>query len=90
MLEEDGTRGVLVISPALYWWDRYQWDDLHMLIAGFGEEAGLEVLDPPRQGDPEPLRFPGDNLHYTPEGADWLAGHIAGHISREGSPTPAP
>ncbi|MFT5681502.1 MAG: hypothetical protein ACI8RZ_002408 [Myxococcota bacterium] len=73
----DGGEAVLVISPALYWWHRYQWDDLHRSVAEAGADAGFAVLDPPREGRPDALRFAGDNLHYTPAGSDWLAGEIA-------------
>lgn len=79
-LEADGVPGVLVISPALYWWHRYQWDDVHAQVREMGEGAGFVVVDPIegwRGDDPRPMRFDGDNLHYTAEGATRLAEVIA-------------
>lgn len=79
-LREDGAVPVLVISPALYWWHRYQWDEVHAFVRAQAEAAGFVVLDPLddwRGKDPTPYRYGGDNLHYTPEGVellvDWLA-----------------
>ena len=80
MVRQDGAEAVLVISPALYWWHHYQWEDLHTAVAEAGRAAGFSVLDPPREGKPDRLRYAGDNLHYTPEGANWLAGAIADHL----------
>jgi lysophospholipase L1-like esterase len=79
-IRADGAEPVLVISPALYWWHRYQWGDLHRFIAQSGADAGFSVLDPPREGEPDDLRFPGDNLHYTPAGAEWIAARIAAFL----------
>ena len=75
-LDADGVRGLVVISPALYWWHRYQWWGPHEVVTQAAEAAGLEVLDPMRQWegqDHEELRFAGDNLHYTPAGMERLA-----------------
>ncbi len=75
-LEKDDVDGILVISPALYWWHRYQWDEAHAIVRAAGEVGGFTVVDPLEQwrdGDPEALRFPGDNLHYTPLGIETLA-----------------
>ncbi|MCB9745002.1 MAG: hypothetical protein H6740_20590 [Alphaproteobacteria bacterium] len=75
-LEADGVQGVLLISPALYWWHDYKWGELHALAREAGEAAGFVVLDPITAWageDPTALRFPGDNLHYTPEGVARLA-----------------
>ncbi|MCB9795263.1 MAG: hypothetical protein H6741_21380 [Alphaproteobacteria bacterium] len=83
-LEADGAQGVLLISPALYWWHDYKWGALHQLAREAGEQAGFVVLDPIeawRGGDPEPLRFPGDNLHYTPEGIERLRAFTAPHLA---------
>ncbi|MEL6343046.1 MAG: SGNH/GDSL hydrolase family protein [Myxococcota bacterium] len=85
-IQADGARPVLVISPALYWWHRYQWDEIHDAVRAVAEDAGFEVIDPLevwRGGDPAPYRFPGDNLHYTPYGAEQLAEIIAQRL-REG------
>jgi lysophospholipase L1-like esterase len=82
-LAADGVPGVLVVSPALYWWHRYQWDDVHADVRAMAEGAGFEVVDPIeawRGGDPAPLRFGGDNLHYTPEGARRIAAVIAPRV----------
>jgi len=83
-IRADGAEAVLVISPALYWWHRYQWDEIHELVREAGEDGGFEVIDPLREAwtgtDPTPLRFPGDNVHYTPEGIRALASVMAAKL----------
>jgi hypothetical protein len=84
----DGARPVLVISPALYWWHRYQWDEVHSRIGETGRYAGFQVIDPLeawRDADPSEFRFTGDNLHYTAHGTRQLAAIIAESLSK---PTP--
>lgn len=79
-LRADGVRPILVISPGLYWWHRYPWAGVHAAVRDRGEAAGFSVLDPLpawAEDDPEPFRFPGDNLHYTAYGAERLAAEVA-------------
>lgn len=88
VLAEDGTPGVLVVSPGLYWWHRYPWDAVHELARSAGEAAGLLVLDPLpdwRGGSPEGWRFEGDNLHYNARGSSAFAGWLAGELRDSGS-----
>lgn len=93
-IRQDGARPILVLSPALYWWHRYQWDEVHDAVRAAGQAAGFQVVEPLerwRGGDPEPLRFPGDNLHYTAEGNRRLARIIAQELGPASTaPTSAP
>lgn len=85
-LDADGVSGTVVISPALYWWHRYQWGGAHERVRRAAEAAGLAVVDPMAQWageDPTPLRFEGDNLHYTPAGIERLADVIAPVLEEE-------
>lgn len=89
-LRADGARAVLVISPSLYWWHRYQWDEIHDMVGAAAEASGFEVIDPLREAwagdDPEALRFPGDNVHYTPQGIRALAEVIAARLRARSTP----
>lgn len=79
-IHADGARAVLVVSPALYWWHRYQWGEVHEVVHAAGVAAGFEVVEPLdawRGEDPTPFRFPGDNLHYTAAGTRRLADVVA-------------
>lgn len=93
-LEADGVSATLVVSPALYWWHRYPWTGVHDTVRAAGEAAGFEVVDPVAGWlgqDPEPLRFPGDNLHYTPAGIERLADVLTPVLQRrlrERTPSP--
>ena len=89
-IRADGAAPILVISPALYWWHRYQWESVHAQVAAAGRAAGFVVLDPQREGSPEAFRFPGDNLHYNPAGAVWLATQITPLVQDAVSALPAP
>ena len=85
-IRADGAEARLVISPGLYWWHRYPWRELHAAVRAAAEAGGFAVLDPlaawQQQGiQPEVLRFAGDNVHYTPEGAEILAATVAAWLS---------
>jgi hypothetical protein len=79
-IQADGAVPVLLLSPALYWWHRYPFGPIHAHVRAVAEDAGFAVMDPLpewRGTDPAPYRFPGDNLHYTPEGMRRLAAFTA-------------
>ncbi|MCP4804960.1 MAG: SGNH/GDSL hydrolase family protein [Proteobacteria bacterium] len=78
----DGADPVLVIAPAVYWWHRYPWDEIHERIGARGQAAGFTVIDPlPTWQDewkrPDDWRFDGDNLHYNAEGNAAFASRLA-------------
>ncbi len=90
-IRDDGAQPVLVISPGLYWWHRYQWTEVHDAVRQGAEAAGFRVVEPLeawRGEDPTPFRFPGDNLHYTEHGTERLAAVIATALLPGASPTP--
>ncbi|MGE0791288.1 MAG: SGNH/GDSL hydrolase family protein [Sandaracinaceae bacterium] len=87
-IRASGARAVLVISPMLEAWDAYRWSSLHAHVREVAERAGFTVIDPldalRAAHRPEDLRFPGDQLHYGPDGNRALADVVAGEIrSRE-------
>jgi lysophospholipase L1-like esterase len=80
-IRADGSEAVLVISPVLEAWERYQWDALHAFVKREGTSAGFAVVDPLEtwrsREDPFALRVHGDNLHYGVHGNEVFGRAIA-------------